>query len=174
MKRILTITIVVLLASFSISALSYEPALNFSMGIRGSKLEEWYLHTSTLVTLETELPTISFDYGGRLSLPIGLSLNSRSVEYDDIAIHGYIEIFIGMAYEQKVTEKFSISTALKALYRYYETIDSSLIGGSLELGFIFMPHPNIGLMVPLELSMLKGEMDYSISLASRFLFGGSK
>ena len=61
MKRFLAITIVALLALSSISALSYRPALNFSMGIRGSKLEEWYLHTSTLVTLETELPTMSFD-----------------------------------------------------------------------------------------------------------------
>lgn len=174
MKRFLTITIVALLALFSISALSYKPALNFSMGVRGSKLEEWYLHTSTLVTLETELPTISFDYGGRLSLPIGLTLNSRSAEYDDVSIHGYIEGFIGIAYEQEITDRFSISTALKGLYRYYETIDSSLIGGSIDLGFIFMPHPNMGIMVPIELSMLKGEMDFTISIASRFLFGGSK
>ena len=174
MKRFLTLLLLSILVTAGIPALSYEPAINITAGIRGSHIEEWYLHTSTLVTLETELPTMSFDYGGRVSIPIGLTLSSRTAEYDGLSIHGYIEGYAGVSYDQRITSTFSMSSGMKFIYRFYETIDSSIIGGSVDLSFIYMPHPNIGITIPMELSFLKGELDYSISFGSRFLFGGRK
>ena len=174
MKRFLSTVILSFLAIACIPALSYEPSINITAGIRGSHIDEWYLHTSTLVSIETELPTMSFEYGGRVSLPIGLTLSSRTAEYDGLSIHGYLEGYAGFSYTQEITSTFSMSSSLKFNYRFYETIDASIIGGSVELGLIYMPHPNIGIVIPLEMSFLKGEMDYSISVGSRFMFGGSR
>ena len=174
MKRILIVTFMLAAAIAVLPALSYEPAMNIAAGIRGTQMEEWYLHTSSTVTIETELPTVSFGYGGRISIPIGVTLNSRTKEYYGVALHGYLEGYVGISYEQRFTDTFSLSSSLKGIYRYYETIDSSLVGGAVSLNFIYMPHPNIGIMIPLEMSFLKGEFDYSISFGSRFLFGGRK
>lgn len=174
MKRFLTAAILSFIVIASIPALSYEPSIDITAGIRGSHIDEWYLHTSSLVSIETELPTISFGYGGRISLPIGLTLSSRSAEYDGLSIHGYMEGYAGISYEQEITSTFSMSTSLKFNYRFYETIDASIVGGSVEFGLIYMPHPNIGIVIPFEMSFLKGELDYSVSFGSRFMFGGER
>ncbi len=106
------------------------------------------------------------------SVPLSVSYFSESVEYNYFYLRNNLDFALGLSYRHSFTQLFSLRAEILAAYRYYPKIIASQVALKVGTSFEFYPAKMVAIAIPIEVSILKGEIDLNAGIGLMLHFGG--
>lgn len=166
MKKGLLSAVLLILLPFSIAAstLAYSPYLNLAAGGNAARLENEDFFRSQ-ASLEAVMGLLGMRVGRhQLALPVTLCYHTESPKVNQLFLTESLDIGVGIRYGYSPMQGYRFLLGADFSYRYYTRMNAGLLLLSLVEENFFDISPVLSILLPLKLSLTKGELDFSLSL----------